>query len=145
MKIQNLDGLMVSASEVKKELPEIMTKQMTKVIVKNNVPVSVIMPYDEYVIMNENQEETKSRMVRMGQNFTMNNGVEVMVIAGVGIGNFEDDLCIKMFYKMKNTDELKLFHTFSIGSPSVECTYTNKEMWDMHEAKLKYDELKGEI
>ena len=144
MKIQNLDGLMVSASEVKKELPEIMAKQMTKVIVKNNAPVSVIMPYDEYVAMNENQEETKARMVRMGQNFTMGNGVEVMVIAGVGIGNFEDDLCIKMFYKMKNSDELKLFHTFNIGSPSVELTYTNQEMWDMYEAKNKEKESKGE-
>ena len=144
MKIQNLDGLMVSASEVKKELPEIMTKQMTKVIVKNNAPISVIMPYDEYVAMNENQEETKSRMVRMGQNFIMNNGVEVMVVAGVGIGNFEDDLCIKMFYKMKNSDELKLFHTFNIGSPSVESTYTNQEMWNIYEAKNKEKELKGE-
>jgi len=144
MKIQNLDGLMVSASEVKKELPEIMTKQLTKVIVKNNAPISVIMPYDEYVAMNENQEENKTRMVRMGQNFTMGNGVEVMVIAGVGIGNFEDDLCIKMFYKMKNSDELKLFHTFNIGAPSVESTYTNQEMWDMYEAKNKEKELKGE-
>ena len=140
MKIQNLDGLMVSASEVKKELPEI----MTKVIVKNNAPVSVIMPYDEYVAMNENQEETKSRMVRMGQNFTMNNGVEVIVVAGVGIGNFEDDLCLKMFYKMKNSDELKLFHTFNIGAPSIEGTYTNQEMWDMYEAKNKEKESKGE-
>jgi len=145
MKIQNLDGLMVSASEVKKELPEIMAKQMTKVIVKNNAPVSVIMPYDEYIAMNENQEETKSRMVRMGKNFTMNNGVEVMVIAGVGIGNFEDDLCLKMFYKMKNSDELKLFHTFNIGTPSIEGTYTNKEMWEMYEAKNKEKELKGGI
>ena len=144
MKIQNLDGLMVSASEVKKELPEIMTKQMTKVIVKNNVPVSVIMPYDEYIAINENQEETKTLMIKMGQNFTMNKGVEVMVIAGVGIGNFEDDLCIKMFYKMNNSDELKLFHTFNIGSPNVESTYTNQEMWDMHEAKNKEKELKGE-
>jgi len=144
MKIQNLDGLMVSASEVKKELPEIMAKQMTKVIVKNNAPVSVIMPYDEYVAMNENQEETKSRMVRMGQNFTMNNGVEVIVVAGVGIGNFEDDLCLKMFYKMKNSDELKLFHTFNIGAPSIEGTYTNQEMWDMYEAKNKEKESKGE-
>lgn len=145
MKIQNLDGLMVSASEVKKELPEIMAKQMTKVIVKNNTPVSVIMPYDEYVAMNETQEENKNRMVRMGQNFTMSNGVDVMVVAGLGIGNFEDDLTIKMFYKMKNSGDLKLFHTFNIGSPSVESTYTNQEMWEMYEAKNKEKELKEEI
>lgn len=145
MKIQNLDGLMVSASDVKKELPEIMTKQMTKVIVKNNVPVSVIMPYDEYVAMNENQEETKIRMVRMGQNFTMDNGVEVLVVAGIGIGGFSDgDLSMKMFYKMKNSDDLKLFHTFNISAPSIESTYTSKEMWDMYEAKNKNKELKGE-
>ena len=146
MKIQNLDGLMVSASEVKKELPEIMTKQMTKVIVKNNVPVSVIMPYDEYVAMNENQEETKSRMVRMGQNFTMDNGVEVMVVTGIGTeGLSKDGLSIKMFYKMKNSDDLKLFHTFNISAPSVEGTYTSKEMWDMCEARTKEKKLKGEF
>jgi len=138
MKIQNLDGLMVSASDVKKELPEIMSKQMTKVIVKNNVPVSVIMPYDEYVAMNENQEETKNRMIRMGQNFTMDNGVEVMVVAGIGDSGFSrGGLSIRMFYKMKNSDDLKLFHTFNISSPSVEGTYTSKEMWDMYEARTK--------
>jgi len=136
MRIDNLENLMVGISEVKKELPEIVSKQMTKVIVKNNVPVSVIMPYDEYVTLNENQEENKNRIVRMGQNFTMHNGVDVMVVAGINVGGFSNnDLSIKMFYKMKNTDDLKLFHTFNISTPSIEGTYTSKEMWDMYEER----------
>jgi len=76
MKIQNLENLMVSASEVKVELPEIMAKKMTKVIVKNNTPVSVIMPYDEYVAMNENIEDGQRQLARVGQDITLNNGVQ---------------------------------------------------------------------
>jgi len=133
---------MMGISEVKKELSEIVSKEMTKVIVKNNVPVSVIMPYADYVTMNENNVENKDRLAKFGQTFTMENGVEVMVVAGIDIGDSaisKDCLTMKMFYKMKNSDDLKLFHTFNIGAPSLESTYTSKEHWDMYEARKKVD------
>lgn len=141
MKINNLENVMVSASEVKIELSEIMSKKMTKVILKNNTPVSVIMPYDEYVAINESADENKKRIVKMGQNFTMNNGVEIMVIAGIGSSFSDDDLSIKMFYKMKESDDFRLFHTFSIGSPSIELTMTPDDLREYYSNKMKNEEV----
>ena len=137
MKLQNLNELMISASDVKKELPEIMSNQITKLIVKNNVPVSVIMPYSDYLTMavNDNEEEIISKMIMMGQGFTMNNGVEVLVTAGIGGTFSKDDLVIKVFHKMKNSDDLKLFHTFNIGSPSIELTMTTDEIRECYQEK----------
>ena len=45
----NLEKMMISISEIKKQLSEVVNDKLTKIIMKNNSPVSVIMPYDEYV------------------------------------------------------------------------------------------------
>ena len=125
MKIQNLEGLMVSASEVKKELPEIMSNKLTKVIVKNNVPVSVIVPYSEYIALNENAEENKAQLTKFGQDIVMKNGVQVMVTAGIGNS---DDLVTTAYIKMKTTGDYKLLHTFSLSAPSPEMALTIDEI-----------------
>lgn len=133
MILNNLENVMIGVTEVRKELPEIINTKQTKVIIKNNVPVSVVMPYEEYVTLNEGKEEAKNRMVRMGQNIRMNNDTQVLVVAGVG-GNFDkDDLCIKVMVKMMNSDEYKLLHTFNMGQPHIDQTMTNEELSKYYE------------
>lgn len=54
MRIQDLESLLMNISDVRAKIAEIVENRQTKVIVKNNVPKSVIMPYDEYVeLMNK--------------------------------------------------------------------------------------------
>jgi len=129
---------MVSASEVKVELPEIMSKKMTKVIVKNNTPVSVIMPYDEYVAMNENLDEGQRQLAKVGQDITLNNGVQIMVVPEVGVSKFSpDDISIKLYIKMKTSGDYKLHHTFSISPPSKEQSLTTEEMLKYYRGELE--------
>jgi len=136
MKIQNLDNLMVSASEVKKELPEIMTKQMTKVIVKNNTPVSVIMPYTEYIAMNEGRLEEQKQLSEIGEDMTLVNGVQVKIVAEQGSSFSADDLVIKLYVKMKSSGDYKLHFTYNMCPPSREQTLTIEELTKYYSGEL---------
>ena len=60
MKIQDLESLLMNVSDVRAKIAEIIENRQTKVIVKNNVPKSVIMPYDEYVELMNKIEQLES-------------------------------------------------------------------------------------
>lgn len=124
IKLPNFEGLMISISEIKKQLSEVVNKGMTKVIVKNNVPVSVITPYEEYMKMNERLEEVNNELHSVGQEITLNNGVKVMVC----VEHTEDELIIKTFKKMKTSGDYRLHFTQRMSLPSYEETLTTDEL-----------------
>lgn len=128
MKMPNLSDLMVSVSDFKKQLSEIISKKKTKIIVKNNEPVSAIIPYDDYVEMNQNIEETQMLLKRVGQDVTLSNGVQIMVVVDMGDKKYGDDnIVIKTFIKMKTSGDYKLHHTLRLSSPREEETLTLEE------------------
>lgn len=134
MKIPNLKELMISISELKKELSEIISKKMTKVIIKNNEPVSIIMPYSEYVKINENIEDNQKLLNEIGQDITLSNGVQIKVCVETGINKpFDEDIAIKTYIKMKTSGEYKLHYTLHLSPPSKEQTLTIEEQLKSYE------------
>lgn len=127
--MKNLEGMMIGLSEFKSKLSEVINNSLTKVIVKNNTPVSVVLPYDEYLALKKQAEDNQSNICRIGQDITMNNGVPLMVTV-----NKEDNgLCIKTYIKMKTSGDYKLHFTQHLGSPTTETMYTTDELIDkMH-------------
>lgn len=124
MKLPNLENVMISISEIKKQLSEVVNKSMTKVIVKNNMPVSVIMPYDNYVEMTKNENDFQTQLKSVGQEVTLSNGVQVMVC----VEHTQDEIIIKTFKKMKTTGDYKLHFTQRMSHPSYEETLTTEEL-----------------
>lgn len=122
MKIPNLAELMISLTDFKKQIPDIITKKSTKVVIKNNEPVSIFMPYADYV---SQQNMIKST----GEDITLENGVTIKVC--VEINNqepFKGDISIKTYIKMQTSGEYKLFFTQNLGAPDVTQTLTTEEM-----------------
>lgn len=124
--MKNLKDLMISISEFKVQMSEIIKNKVTKVIVKNNEPVAVIMPYAEYIERAKDSE----RIEQIGQDITLQNGVQIMVTVSK---EKDDSLCIKTYVKMKITGDYKLHFTHHIGMPTIESTMTTKEIIEFYE------------
>lgn len=124
MKIPNLTDLMMSVTDFKKNLSEIIKEKKTKVIVRNNEPVSIVMPYDEFL---SGQQAIKGT----GEVIRLSNGVHIKVLVEEEEGN----LVTRTYMKMKNSDEYKLHFTHSMSNPSVEQTLTNAELVQQYELK----------
>ena len=107
-------------------MSEIIKNKVTKVIVKNNEPVAVIMPYAEYIERAKDSE----RIEQIGQDITLQNGVQMMVTVSK---EKDDSLCIKTYVKMKTTGDYKLHFTHHIGMPTIESTMTTKEIIEFYE------------
>ncbi|GCD12637.1 type II toxin-antitoxin system Phd/YefM family antitoxin [Clostridium tagluense] len=132
MKIANLKDLMVGLSDFKKQLSEIVSNKMTKIIVKNNEPVSIILPYEDYLKMTGDIEEGQGIIRGTGQDITLVNGVQIMVVVETGVdGISADSIAIKTYIKMKTTKQYKLHYTLKLGSPNVDQTYTIEEQVQM--------------
>lgn len=129
--MKNLKNLMISISEFKAQLSEIIKNKGTKVIVKNNEPVAVIMPYDEYIYTIEKKEESEKIIGQMGQDITLDNGVQMMVT----VSKEDKNLCIKTYIKMKTTGDYKLHFTQYLGMPNSDEALTTKEIIDSYKIK----------
>lgn len=126
MRINNLENLMISISEVKKKLSEVINEKMTKIIVKNNTPVSVIMPYTDYTELLEGKNDLQQKLQSVGQEITLKNGVKIMVC----VENTDKDVIIRTFKKMKTSGDYKLHFTQTMSIPSYEETLTTDELMD---------------
>ncbi|PLS19237.1 prevent-host-death family protein [Bacillus sp. M6-12] len=124
MKLPNLKELMISLTDFKKQIPDIITKKSTKVIIKNNEPVSIFMPYEQYLSMNEVIKAT-------GEDITLSNGVVVKVC----VEQEDNQIAIKTYLKMKTSGEYKLHFTQYLGNPNVEQTLTTEELVAHYELK----------
>lgn len=126
MKMPNLSEIMVSITDFKKELSEIIKQKQTKVIVKNNEPVSIIMPYEDYVSGQQAIQAT-------GDVIRLSNGVDIKVLVEEENGA----IVTKTYLKMKNSNEFKLHFTHSMSNPSVEQTLTNEELFAQYDFNKK--------
>ena len=124
MKLQNLENIMISISEIKKQLSEVVNKKMTKIIVKNNTPVSVVLPYEDYMNLTKDIKDIQIQLKSVGQEITLANGVQIMVC----VEHTQKDVIIKTFKKMKTSGDYKLHFTQSMGLPSYEETLTTDEL-----------------
>lgn len=122
--MKNLKNLMISISDFKTQLSDIIKNKLTKVIVKNNEPVAVIIPYEEYIENLKNVEESKNLLGRIGKDITLDNGVQMMI----SIGKDDRGICIKTFIKMKTSGDYKLYFTQYLGNPTIEQTLTTDEI-----------------
>lgn len=118
MKIPNLNELMISLTDFKKQISDIISKKSTKVIIKNNEPVSIFMPYSEYLSMENIIKST-------GEDIALPNGVTVKVCVEV---EEKGDIAIKTYIKMKTSGEYKHHFTQYLGAPHVEQTLTTEEI-----------------
>lgn len=128
----NLQDLMIGVSDFKAKVNEIINNRLTKIIVKNNSPVSVVLPYDEYIALKEQAEEGKNIIGRMGQDITLDNGVQIMATISKEDGGF----CIKNYIKMKTSGDYKLDFTQHHCTPSIESTYTINELVEMMQDRI---------
>lgn len=133
--INNLQDLMIGVSDFKAKVNEIINNNLTKIIVKNNNPVSVVMPYEEYVALKAQAEEGKNIVSRMGQDITLDNGVQAMVT----VGKDDDGICTKTYIKMKTTGNYKLHFTHRLSAPPVEAQYETDELVAMMRERMGLD------
>lgn len=126
MKIPNLTDLMISVTDFKKQISDIISKKATKVIIRNNEPVSIVMPYEEYLTM-------ASVIRATGEEITLSNGV----VAKVCVKTTKDDIVIKTYRKMKTSGEFVLHFTHTMSNPMVDQTLTNEEMMNQYEFNRK--------
>lgn len=113
----NLKDLMIGITDLKKNLADIIKENKTKVIIRNNEPVSILMPYDEFV---SNQQGIRVA----GEEFELSNGVKVKVLVEEVNGCIET----KTYIKMKSSEEYKLHFNHAMSNPSVEQTLTTEEL-----------------
>lgn len=125
--MSNFENLMIGLSEVKNTLSEVVNNGLTKIIVKNNKPVSVLVPYEEYKVLESKAKEGDEIIGRVGNDITLDNGVQIMVTVSKG-GINDSGIAIKTFVKMKTSGDYKLHFTQYIPNPSVESTYTPQEL-----------------
>ena len=110
--MKNLKEVMISVSDFKSKLSEIIKENLTKIIVKNNEPVAVIMPYSEYVKKIEGVEQ--SLLGTVGQELTLDNGVQIVISAGKD----KEGFFIKTFAKINPSDDYKLYCTQYMNNPN---------------------------
>lgn len=118
---------MISLTDFKKQISDIIAKKSTKVIIKNNEPVSIFMPYSEYLSMENLIKAT-------GEDIPLPNGVTVKVCVEV---EDKGDIAIKTYLKMKTSGEYKLHFTQYMGAPHVEQTLTTEEIMENYNMKSK--------
>ena len=129
MKIPNLTELMISLTDFKKQISDIISKKSTKVIIKNNEPVSIFMPYSEYLSMENAIKAT-------GEDIVLKNGVTLKVCVEVNEDEpFKGDLVIKTYVKMKTSGEYKLYFTHHLGVPDISQTLTAEEIIQQYNIK----------
>lgn len=131
--LKDLTSLMISISEFKSNVSQIINEKLTKIIVKNNEPVAVIMPYAEYAKNIEDAETGKALLGRIGQDITLDNGVQIMICAA----KEENCFCIKTFIKMKTSGDYKLHFTQYLSTPSVDQTLTSEELCKQYLPSMK--------
>lgn len=117
MNIPNLTDLMISVTDFKKQIADIMKNKKTKVIVRNNEPVSIIMPYADY-------QDMTGAIKSTGEPFVLPNGVVMKVLVEVE----PEQIAIKQYIQMKSTGEWKLHFTQYMGQPRPETAMTNEEI-----------------
>lgn len=117
MRFPKLRDVMISLSEFKKEVSNLIEKKATKIIVKNNEPVAVMMSYDDY-------EDLLSGHKTPGETFILSNGVKVKIV----VTEENEEIVTKTYIQMKNSDEFKLFFTHGMTIPKVEQTLTPEEL-----------------
>ena len=83
--MSNFENLMIGLSEVKNTLSEVVNNGLTKIIVKNNKPVSVLVPYEEYKVLESKAKEGDEIIGRVGNDITLDNGVQIMVTVSKGV------------------------------------------------------------
>lgn len=136
MKLPNLKDLMISISEVKQQLSEVVNKKMTKVIVKNNEPVSIIMPYTDYIQMAEKVLDNQNLIKGIGQDITLSNGVQIMVLVETSMDKTKsEEIAVKTYVKMKTSGDYKLHYTLYLNNPNVESTMTIEEIIKKYETE----------
>lgn len=123
MDIKNLKNL-ISISEAKKQLSNIVNGHSSKIIVKNNKPVSVIIPFEEYVNIYEKMETKQLLLNDVGEVITLESGVQVKTLIDILGNNIE----VKLYKKMQTSEQFEIYHTFTISGPSIESTYTTEEL-----------------
>jgi PHD/YefM family antitoxin component YafN of YafNO toxin-antitoxin module len=124
LKIPNLTDLMISVTDFKKQIADIMSNKKTKVIIRNNEPVSIIMPYEEYLLMSMAIKGT-------GETFTLSNGVVMKVLVEIE----KEQIAIKQYIQIKSTGEFKLHFTQFMSNPRKEQSLTNEELMKSYEFK----------
>lgn len=131
MKIPNLKDIMISLNDFRKELSDIIANKKTKIIIKNNEPTSIIIPYDEYLALNN------SVMINDGESIVLNNGVEVKVVVSVERSGSYEDLVTRTYIKMKSSGEWKEHFSHSMSAPSYEQTLTSQETMEYYQQNKK--------
>lgn len=137
--MDNFKNLMIGISELRNTLSEVINERVKRIVVKNNKPVSILIPYEEYKTLEKQAKESKEIIGQLGQDITLDNGVQVMVTVSKGDLN-EGGLDIKTYVKMKTSGNYKLHFTQHLSNPSVESTYTNEELIDRMKSLYKEDE-----
>ncbi|HHT7008671.1 TPA: type II toxin-antitoxin system Phd/YefM family antitoxin [Bacillus cereus] len=121
MKIPNLHQLIISLTDFKKKITDIINKKETKVVMKNNEPIAVFMPYSEYHSIDNQIKAT-------GEDITLPNGVQIKVVVDTNDDKYShNDISIKTYVKMKTSGEYKLFYTQYLSAPHEESTLTTEE------------------
>ena len=131
MNIPNLTDLMISVTDFKKQIADIMKNKKTKVIVRNNEPVSIIIPYEEY-------RDMANAFKATGEPFVLSNGVVMKVL--VEIEN--EQIAIKQYIQMKSTGEWKLHFTQYMGQPRPETAMTNEEIMASYQFRQEKEQAK---
>lgn len=110
MKNIDLSKLLISVTDFKKNISDIINSKETKVVIKNNEPVSIFMPYSEYLSMDDKAKAT-------GEEITLSNGITIKVCVEVDESDPLGEITIKTYTKMKDSDEFKLYFTHHLGAP----------------------------
>lgn len=124
MKITNLENLMISLADVRGQLADIINNKKTKVIIKNNQPTSIIMPYSEYAKISS---DPQVQLHGVGEDITLSNGVQIKTVVDTNAGLSGDRLAIKTYIKMKTSGEYTLLHMLELCHPREESALTIEE------------------
>ncbi|WP_300449452.1 hypothetical protein [Fusobacterium sp.] len=121
--MKNLEEIMIGISEFKKNVSEIINNKMTRIIMKNNKPMSIIMPYEEYNFLKNNKN-----IGNLGQDITLDNGVQMKIEINRTNEKSDNRIEIEVYIKMKTSNEYKLYSTQILTCPRIESTYTQDEL-----------------
>lgn len=117
----NLKEATVGASEVKRELSDIMTEEQTRIIMKNNKPTSVIMPYSKYVQLVASDEKRDELIQDFGTEVNMGNGTVMTVVASktTDFGG-RPELVVRVLYKTEHHSQYVEHYTMRLNAPFLE-------------------------
>lgn len=145
MKNLNLNELMVSVTDLKKELSKIIANNLTKIIVRNNKPVSILMPYSDYLNINKNEEILQNKISQTGDDITLPNGVQMKVCVETPSEESErGEVEINTYIKMKTSGEYKLHYTLRLSTPNENQNLTNEEIIEAYSTRKETLDNEGE-